>query len=53
MIKPPIEIKNTNKFGKVTNKWHVRVGKKWRIFGQNDWEAGGIDWINQQLTQGA
>lgn len=48
-MRPPILVTNCNKFGKVTNKWFVKIGKKWRVFGQKEWEAGGIDWINEQL----
>lgn len=48
-MRVPITITNVNKFNKVTNKWYVRIGKKWRVFGQRDWENGGVDWINAEL----
>lgn len=47
----PVLIKNTNRFGKTTNKWYVRVGKEWRLFNQKEWENGGIAWVNQQLQK--
>lgn len=50
-MRPPIVIKNTNRFGKVTNKWHVRVDKEWKVFGQQEWENGGFAWINKQLKK--
>lgn len=45
----PVTITNVNKFGKVTNKWHVRIGKKWRVFGQEDWAKDGIAWISANI----
>lgn len=51
-MRPPILIKNTNKFGKVTTKWYVRIGKEWRLFSQKEWENGGAEWINQQIAKG-
>ena len=50
-MRPPILIKNTNRFGKVTNKWYVRVGKEWRLLGEKEFENGGLEWINRQLTK--
>ena len=44
-------IKNTNKFGKVTNKWYVRIGKEWKMFGQKEWEDHGKEWVNKQLLK--
>jgi hypothetical protein len=39
-----------NKFGKVTpdKKWHVKVGKKWRVFDEDNFQEG-IEWIQGQL----
>lgn len=51
-MRQPVLIKNTNKFGKVTNKWFVRVGKEWKLFSQKEWEDGGLAWLNARL-QGA
>lgn len=48
-MRDPITITNVNKFGKVTNKWYVRIGKRWRIFSEQDWAKGGLEWINSQL----
>ena len=45
----PITITNVNKFGKVTNKWYVRIGKQWRVFGHQEWAKDGIAWINNRL----
>lgn len=49
-MRPAIEIKNTDKFGKVTNKWFVRIGKKrWVGFSKQEWAQNGIAWITSQL----
>ena len=50
-MRPPVLIKNTNKFGKVTNKWYVRIGKEWKLFSQKEWENGGLEWISKQLRK--
>lgn len=51
MTRPPVLIKNTNKFGKVTNKWYVRIGKEWKMFGQKEWEDHGQEWVSKQLLK--
>lgn len=50
-MRAPVLIKNTNKFGKVTNKWYVRIGKEWKLFSQKEWENGGIAWVQKQLSK--
>jgi hypothetical protein len=49
-LRLPITITNVNKFGKTTNKWHVRIGKKWRVFGSEEWTKDGIAWINSVFS---
>ena len=51
-MRQPITITNTDKAGRVTNKWFVRIGKRWRVFGPQDWAKNGIDWIQQALAAG-
>lgn len=48
-MRPKIAVTNYNKAGKVTDEWHVRIGDQWIVFSQEDWEAGGIQWIEQHL----
>lgn len=48
-MRDQVTITNVNKFGKVTNGWYVRIGKRWRIFSEQDWAKGGLEWINSQL----
>jgi len=50
-MRQAVLIKNTNKFGKVTNKWYVRIGKEWKLFSQEEWENGGKEWVNKHLQQ--
>lgn len=45
----PVVITNTNKRGQVTNKWFVKIGTRFRVFGQRDWADGGVEWVNSQL----
>lgn len=46
----PVMVKNTDKFGKLLDgKWFVRVGKSSRLFSQQEWAEGGIEWISKQL----
>lgn len=46
----PVTITNANKFGKVTNKWWVKVGKgPYRGFTQEEWARDGVAWINAAL----
>ena len=52
-MKPEITVTNKNKFGKITNKWYVKVGKSWRPFGQDEWVKDGVEWIQQQLKGAA
>lgn len=47
-MRPSITLTNTNKFGKVTNKWYVKIDKTWRVFGKEDFRDG-IDWIKAKL----
>lgn len=42
-------ITNSDKFGRVTNKWFVKIGKKSRVFGQSEWAESGIAWVNSML----
>lgn len=49
-MRQSVLIKNTNKFGKVTPKWYVRIGKEWRLFSQKEWESGGLAWVQKQLS---
>ena len=50
-MRPQVLIKNTNKFGKVTNKWYVRIGKEWKLFSQKEWENGGLAWVQKQISK--
>ena len=48
MPRPPIVIKNTDKSGKVTRKWFIRVGSKSRLIDQSN-IAEGLAWLDKQL----
>ncbi|BCP41490.1 hypothetical protein MINTMi27_15830 [Mycobacterium intracellulare] len=48
MLRAPITITNVNKWGKTTNKWYVRIGKRFRVFGEQDWLKNGVEWVNAQ-----
>lgn len=50
MLRPSILIKNTDRAGKVMDKWFVKVGKRSREFSQGEWEAEGVAWIDKQLS---
>jgi hypothetical protein len=52
-MRPPITVTNVDKHGKVTNKWHVRVGNRWQTFNQAKWAKDGLSWIQNQLKQHA
>lgn len=47
----PITVTNVNRHGKVSSKWNVKVGKKWRAFTQEEWERDGLAYINAQLKE--
>lgn len=50
-MRPQIEIRNYDRHdGNVTDKMFVRIGKAWRLFGKKEFDNGGVDWINKQLT---
>lgn len=49
----PITITNTNKWGKPTNKWYVKIGKRFRVFNRQDWERDGLAWVNAQHAEAA
>ncbi|AAN01710.1 hypothetical protein FDI14_gp094 [Mycobacterium phage SirDuracell] len=49
-MRPKIMVTNTDKNGKVTDSWFVRVGKKSRTFSAADAKTGAhVKWINEQL----
>jgi hypothetical protein len=49
-MRPKILITNCDKVGRVTSKWYVRIGRTWKLFSKKDWDEGGFDWINEQLS---
>jgi hypothetical protein len=53
MLNIPVTVTNLDRRGKITGKWHVRIGNRWRTFGEQEWIKGGIGWVNSQLRKSA
>jgi uncharacterized protein YodC (DUF2158 family) len=49
-MRPPITITNVNKYGKPSSKWYVRIGKRFRVFGPQEWAKDGAAWVDRQLA---
>lgn len=48
-MRVPVTVTNLDKKGKLSNRWHVRIGSKWQTFDEQKWLAGGVEWVKTQL----
>lgn len=50
MSRPRVLITNCDKFGRITNKWYVKIGRKFRVFTQTEWSTEGAAWVSSMMT---